>query len=65
MAINTVSLALATGTLVWLVAPSRSFGALHKSSWQNMRHNLPHNVFDSSTPLRKFTVGSRVGGLAW
>ena len=65
MAINTLSLMAATGGLVWLVAPSRSFGALHKSSWQNMLHNLPHNVFDASTPLRKFSLGSRVGGLAW
>ena len=65
VAVNTLSVAAATGALVWLVAPSRSFGTLHKSSWQNMLHNLPHNVFDTSTPLRKYTLGSRAGGLAW
>ena len=65
VAVNTLSVAAATGALVWLVAPSRSFGALHKASWQNMLHNLPHNVFDTSTPLRKYTLGSRAGGLAW
>lgn len=63
VALNTVSLMAATGAMVWLVAPSRSYGAVHKFPWQNMLHNLPNHVFDSSTPYRRFSIGSRVGSL--
>ena len=63
VAVNTVSLAGATGLMVWLVAPNRSYGAIHKFPWQNALHNLPNHVFDASTPYRRFTMGSRMAAL--
>ena len=63
VAVNTLALMGATGALVWLVAPSRSYGAVHKFPWQNMLHNLPNHVFDASTPYRRFSVGSRIASL--
>jgi hypothetical protein len=63
VALNTVALMGATGALVWLVAPSRSYGAVHKFPWQNVLHNLPNNAFDASTPYRRFSVGSRVASI--
>ena len=62
VAINTLSLAAATGALVWLVSPNRSVGALHKFSWQNYLHRLPNHVFDASTPLNRLTAGARAAG---
>lgn len=62
VAINTLCLAAATGALVWLVSPNRSYGALHKHSWQNYLHRLPNHVFDASTPLNRLTLGARAAG---
>ena len=64
VALNTLSLMGATGAMVWLTAPNRSYGAVHKFPWQNMLHNLPNHVFDASTPYRRFSLASRVGSLA-
>ncbi|KAK9826747.1 hypothetical protein WJX81_004762 [Elliptochloris bilobata] len=64
VAINTLSLAAATGALVWLVSPNRSYGALHKFSWQNYLHRLPNHIFDASTPLNRLTPGARAAGFA-
>lgn len=63
VALNTLSMMGATGAMVYLVAPTRSYGAVHKFPWQNMLHNLPNHVFDASTPYRRFSAGSRVGSL--
>jgi len=62
VAINTLCLAAATGALVWLVSPNRSYGALHKFPWQNYLHRLPNHVFDASTPLNRITAGARAAG---
>ena len=64
VAINTLCLAAATGALVWLVSPNRSYGALHRHSWQNYLHRLPNHVFDASTPLNRLTLGARAAGFA-
>ncbi|KAK9816670.1 hypothetical protein WJX72_003527 [[Myrmecia] bisecta] len=63
VAINTLSLAAATGAMVWMVSPNRSYGAVHKQPWQNMLHNLPNHVFDASTPHRQFSMQTRAAGL--
>ena len=52
----------AVGACVWITAPSRSYGAVHKYPWQQMLAQLPHNVFDASGPLRQYTIGGRAAG---
>jgi hypothetical protein len=64
VAINTLCLAASTASLVWFVAPNRSYGATHKWPWQNMLHNLPNNAFDASGPARQYTMTSRMAGIA-
>ena len=34
--INTLGMAVATGASTWLVAPSRSYGSVHKFGWQQV-----------------------------
>lgn len=63
VAINTLGLMAATSTVVWLLAPSRSFGSVRKFPWQSMLDMLPNNVFDTSGPLRNYTSQSRVASL--
>ena len=63
VAINTLSVAGATGMLVWLLAPSRSYGAIHKLPWQKALHSMPSNLFDASTPYRQFSLGKRAASL--
>lgn len=60
--INSLGMAVATGATTWLVAPTRSYGAVHKFPWQQALEGLPNNVFDASGPLRHYTVQTRVGG---
>jgi len=60
--INSVGMAAAVGTTVWLTAPSRAYGAVHKFPWQQMLANLPACVFDASGPLRNYSRTARVGG---
>jgi hypothetical protein len=60
--INTVGMMAATGAAVWVSAPSRSFGTVHKFPWQQMLSNLPNNVFDASGPLRQYPLQARAGG---
>jgi len=60
--INTIGLAAATSTTVWLVSPSRSYGTVHKYPWQRMLDGLPNMVFDSNGPLRHYNNQARVGG---
>eukprot|EP00798_Chlamydomonas_sp_ICE-L_P002336 gene2336-8632_t len=60
--INTLGMAVATGATTWLVAPSRSYGAVHKFPWQQALEGLPNNVFDASGPLRHYTLQARAGG---
>lgn len=62
--INTVSIAASTAALVWLIAPTRSYGAVHKFPWQNMLSSMPNNLFDASTPHRRFSYGNRAASLA-
>lgn len=52
----------AVGATVWITAPSRAYGAVHKFPWQQMLANLPHCVFDASGPLRQYTNTARLGG---
>jgi len=59
--INTIGLAAATGATVWLLAPTRSYGSVHKFPWQQMLEGLPNCVFDASGPLRQYTNQARVG----
>ena len=63
VALNTVSLMAATGAMVYLTAPSRSYGAVHKYPWQNALHNLPNHVFDANTPYRRYSLVSRAASL--
>lgn len=35
--INTMGMAAATGATVWMVAPTRSYGSVHKFPWQQVR----------------------------
>ena len=60
--INTACVALSTGALVWLMAPNRAYGAIGKMPWQKALQGMPNNVFDASTPYKKFSMGSRVAG---
>jgi len=55
-------MAAAVGSTVWITAPSRAYGAVHKFPWQQMLANLPHCVFDASGPLRQYTNTARLGG---
>lgn len=64
VAINTVSIAASTAALVWLIAPTRSYGAVHKFPWQNMLSSMPNNLFDASSPHRRFSYGNRAASLA-
>lgn len=63
VALNTISLMGATGAMVYLTAPSRSYGAVHKFPWQNALHNLPNHVFDANTPYRRYSLVSRAASL--
>jgi hypothetical protein len=60
--INSVGMAAAVGATVWITAPSRAYGAVHKFPWQQMLANLPACVFDANGPLRNYTRTARVGG---
>ena len=62
--LNTATLMMATLGTVWVLAPSRSFGAAYKFRWQAMLHGLPNLMFEKSTPLRTYTGMSRSLGLA-
>lgn len=62
VAINTVGLMAGTAATVWILTPSRSYGAVHKLPWQQMLSELPNCVFDSSGPLRNYTRQARMGG---
>lgn len=41
VAINTVGLMAATTSVVWLIAPSRSYGAVNKLPWSDIRKKSP------------------------
>ncbi|GFR46673.1 hypothetical protein Agub_g8288 [Astrephomene gubernaculifera] len=58
--INTLGMAAATSATVWMVAPTRSYGNVHKFPWQQMLDNLPNCVFDANGPLRTYTPQSRI-----
>jgi hypothetical protein len=60
--INSIGMMAAVGATVWMTAPSRAYGAVHKFPWQQMLANLPHCVFDASGPLRNYTSTARLGG---
>lgn len=59
--INSIGMAAATAATVWLLAPCRSYGSVHKFPWQQMLDNLPNCVFDASGPLRQYSNQARVG----
>ncbi|PNH06811.1 hypothetical protein TSOC_006794, partial [Tetrabaena socialis] len=58
--INTLGMAAATSATVWMVAPTRSYGSVHKFPWQQMLDSLPNCVFDANGPLRQYTPQSRI-----
>lgn len=60
--INSIGMMAAVGATVWITAPSRAYGAVHRFPWQQMLANLPHCVFDASGPLRHYTNTARLGG---
>ena len=39
-AINSVGLAAATAATVWLLAPTRSYGSVHKFPWQQVSQSV-------------------------
>ena len=47
---------------VWLLAPSRSYGAPTSSATQRLLQSLPNHVFDACGPLRQYTVATRAAG---
>lgn len=57
--INTLGMAVATASTVWLVSPTRSFGNVHKYPWQQLLEQLPNCVFDASGPLRNYSAQMR------
>ncbi|GAX80601.1 hypothetical protein CEUSTIGMA_g8036.t1 [Chlamydomonas eustigma] len=59
--INSLGMASATAATVWLLSPTRSYGAVHKFPWQQMLENLPNCVFDASGPLKQFSRQARIG----
>lgn len=58
--INSIGLAGATAAAVWMLAPTRSYGAMNKFPWQQMLEGLPNCVFDVSGPLRHYSVQTRL-----
>lgn len=60
-AINATTAALASGALVYLLAPAR-VGAVARAPWQEMLAALPNNVFEAGSNTRTFSVGSRAAG---
>lgn len=44
--INTIGMAAATSATVWMVAPTRSYGTVHKFPWQQVssRHEMAAGV---------------------
>lgn len=60
--INTLGFAAATAATTWMVAPTRSYGGVHKFPWQQMLADLPQCVFDKSVPLRHYSKQARVTG---
>jgi hypothetical protein len=38
--INTIGMAAATSATVWMVAPTRSYGSVHKFPWQQVRQGV-------------------------
>ena len=61
--INTASAAAATAGLVWLTASNRSYGAANKFPWQDMLHSMPSNIFDASTPYKRFSYSKRAASI--
>ncbi len=59
--INSLGMAAATAATVWLLAPTRSYGSVHKFPWQQMLDGLPNCVFDASGPLRQYSRTARIG----
>lgn len=62
-AINSLGLAGATAAAVWMLAPTRSYGAMNKFPWQQMLDGLPNCVFDVSGPLRQYSAQTRISSL--
>jgi len=61
VAVNTGVAALASGAMVYMLAPAR-IGAVARAPWQEMLSGLPNNVFEASSKTRSFTLGSRAAG---
>ncbi|GHP04085.1 hypothetical protein PPROV_000283900 [Pycnococcus provasolii] len=61
-AVNVTGLLAANAAVVWMLAPTRTFGAPNKFAWQSFLHSLPNHAFDRSGPLRQYTVASRLMG---
>jgi hypothetical protein len=51
-----------TAAAVWLLAPTRSYGAPTSSATQRLLQALPNHVFDASGPLRQYTLATRAAG---
>lgn len=61
--INVSSLLASNAVTVWLMAPTRLYGAQHAFGWQRLLSSLPNHVFDASGPLRPLTYGTRFAGM--
>jgi len=56
---NVLTLSVANLALVWMMAPCRSYGTVHKSSLQRILHDMPNNMFDREGPLRQYSKVTR------
>mmetsp|Transcript_5869 Transcript_5869/g.14910 ORF Transcript_5869/g.14910 Transcript_5869/m.14910 type:complete len:522 (+) Transcript_5869:208-1773(+) len=62
-AANILQLSVANAMVVWCLAPTRSFGAVHKFGWQRAMEAIPNNAFDKCGPLRQYTLATRAGSV--
>eukprot|EP00249_Psilotum_nudum_P016670 c25936_g1_i1 orf=357-1994(+) len=59
-ALNILTLSICNATIVWSLAPCRSYGNTFKFNLQNAIQKLPHNIFERSYMLREFDLLKRV-----
>ncbi|XP_019056832.1 PREDICTED: protein RETICULATA-RELATED 1, chloroplastic-like isoform X2 [Tarenaya hassleriana] len=61
--INVLTVSVCNAAVVWLLAPSRSYGNTFRFDLQNTLQKLPNNVFEMSYPLREFDLQKRIHSL--
>ena len=58
--INILTLIACNAIVVWLLAPSRSYGNTFQFDLQNTVQKLPNNIFEKSYPFREFDLQKRI-----